>query len=420
MRLLPRKYDTVLLISILTLLVISLVMVASIGVAESITLSLKIAAGLPNAVEIPYPDCSLKEIDCYFLLKRHVMRIVIGLFLMLLAWRTPFSWIKKMTPVFYGGGIVLLVYVLFAGNNSGTFAQQWITLPGLSFINSLQPSELMKLGLILYLSYFFAEKMRERDMDDIREGFAKLSILAGIPLMILVLQKDLGSTMIMALMAVSIYFVAGASWRHLIGGMAVGCLLFLIGFATVERVHNRVMALVKEPDANEKCEGACWQSKQASIAIGSGGFWGEGLTGGIQKFWLPQATDDFIFAASAEELGFVRTSLMVILFFIVVYRGYIIASQATSRFAMLTATGITTWIAAQTFINIMVNTALFPITGITLPFMSYGGSSMVATLLAIGILLNISGETPSHAYHPNGGWDRRTHSAQSRPRLRYR
>jgi cell division protein FtsW len=239
-------------------------------------------------------------------------------------------------------------------------------------------------------------------------------------MLLLVLQKDLGSTMITALIAVSIYFVAGASWRHFVGGMIAGCFLFLIGFATVDRVSDRVMALLQPPDETEDCEEACWQSKQAKIAIGSGGFLGDGLTGGIQKFWLPQATDDFIFAASAEELGFVRTSLVVILYFIVMVRGYFIASQAPSRFAMLTATGITTWIAAQTFVNIFVNTALFPITGITLPFMSYGGSSMVATLLGIGILLNISGYTSTYAHRFNGGWDRRSHSTQYRPRLRYR
>lgn len=414
MRLLPKKYDFVLLVSILALLSISLVMIASIGVPKSIELSVKL-----SGLKIPYPDCSLKEVDCYFLLKKHVMRVGLGLLLMMLAWRFPFKWIKKSTPIFYAGGLILMGYVIFSGESNGTFATQWINLPGLPFADSLQPSELMKLGLIFYLSYFFTEKVTDRDMDDPKEAFTKFGILMGLPLMLVVLQKDLGGAMVMTFIGVSIFFVAGARWKHLAVASAVVAVLVTMAVFTVDRVQNRLLAIVHPP---ENCqEGACWQNRQANIAIGSGGFWGKGLTQGIQKsYWLPQATDDFMFAASAEELGFIRTSMVVILYFCVVYRGYFIASQASNRFSMLVASGVSTWFAAQSFINIMVNTAIFPITGITLPFMSYGGSSMVATLLAVGILLNISGEGSNYAYSAHGGWDRRSHSTQSRSRLRYR
>jgi cell division protein FtsW len=167
-------------------------------------------------------------------------------------------------------------------------------------------------------------------------------------------------------------------------------------------------------------EDYCWQTRQANIAIGSGGVWGKGLTQGIQKsYWLPQAADDFVFAASAEELGFFRTVFIVLLYATIAYRGFQIANHAPNKFAMLTAGGISAWISAQAFLNIMVNTALFPITGVTLPFMSYGGSSMVMTLVAVGMLLNISQYTTQNAYSSNRRGNSRPRRTKSRYRRRY-
>jgi cell division protein FtsW len=140
---------------------------------------------------------------------------------------------------------------------------------------------------------------------------------------------------------------------------------------------------------------------------------GKGLTQGVQKsYWLPQASDDFIFAATAEELGFVRTSIIVIAFFIIAYRGTLISRAAKDRFSMFTAMGITIWLSGQAFVNIGVNTGLLPVTGVTLPFISYGGSSMVATCLAAGILLNIS------ANHTNN-YEKNTPNRRGKRRTRY-
>ena len=142
----------------------------------------------------------------------------------------------------------------------------------------------------------------------------------------------------------------------------------------------------------------CWQTEQAKIAVGSGGVFGKGLTQGIQKsYWLPQATDDFIFAATAEELGFLRILFIIIAYVIIAYRGFMIANTAPDRFAMLIAAGITAWFTAQAFINIGVNIGIMPVTGITLPFISYGGTSMLATLAGVGVLLQIS-QTTTHSY----------------------
>jgi cell division protein FtsW len=161
---------------------------------------------------------------------------------------------------------------------------------------------------------------------------------------------------------------------------------------------------------DEEClEDYCWQSQQANIAVGSGGFFGKGLTQGVQKsYWLPQASDDFIFAASAEELGFIRIIFVIIAYFVIALRGFQIASRAETNFETSLAVGITTWITVQAFINMAVNTAIAPVTGITLPFISYGGSSLVASLIGIAILLNISQRTTHYAHSPNRGRNRRT------------
>jgi cell division protein FtsW len=190
-------------------------------------------------------------------------------------------------------------------------------------------------------------------------------------------------------------------------------------FGISSNVRERVTNFIFPPDDCVN-DSACWQTRQANIAIGSGGFWGKGLTQGIQKqFYLPQAVDDFVFAASAEELGFARMAIIVLLYFTVAYRGFQIARHAPNKFSMLMAGGISTWIFIQSFVNIGVNTGLFPITGITLPFMSYGGSSMVMTLFGIGILLNISRSTTHYEYTSDRRRDGRSRYTQSRYSGRY-
>ncbi|MFT7183989.1 MAG: cell division protein FtsW, partial [Oceanicoccus sp.] len=286
------------------------------------------------------------------------------------------------------------------------------------FVNSLQPSEIGKFAMIFYLSYLFSEKISLAKLQDWKEGFLKFTMVAGGIIGLVVLQPDFGSALVMVCIAVTIYFLAGANWRHFVVGGAIVLFLAMIALATQPHIRKRVVSFL-EP--NNECLDDCWQTRQANIAIGSGGFWGKGLTQGIQKsYWLPQAADDFVFAASAEELGFIRTSFIVLLYLMISYRGFQIANHAPNKFAMLAAGGISAWISAQAFLNIMVNTALFPITGVTLPFMSYGGSSMVTTLMAVGVLLNISQYTKTNAYRSNGGRNSRPRRTKSRYSRRYR
>ncbi|MBU0981538.1 putative lipid II flippase FtsW [Patescibacteria group bacterium] len=383
-----KKYDHVLLLAVLAIVIVGVVMITSIGVPKSIRIS---------APDLAYPDCADDAVDCYLVLKNHVVRVLFGLVAMLVAWKINYRFWKKISFLFFLGAVGLLIFVLFAGDQNNTFATSWINVGAIPFIDSIQPSEIAKFGLVLYLSYFFTEKISKEKMQHWNEGFLKFAIISGVVILPIMLQPDLGSTLVMAVTAVAIYWLAGANWKHLaVGALMAGMVAFVV-VANVDYIKNRFSAFIF-PDS-ECVEEYCWQSRQANIAIGSGGLWGKGLTQGIQKsYWLPQASDDFIFAASAEELGFLRTALVVLLYALIAYRGLQIANHAPNKFAMLTAAGLTTWISSQAFINIMVNTSLFPITGITLPFMSYGGSSMVTTLLAVGVLLNISKYTTQNAY----------------------
>ncbi len=383
------KFDTILALMALLLLIFGLVMITSIGVPKSIQLS---------APGVEFPNCGDANVDCYLLFKNHFKRLIVALIGGFAFMKIPFRfWEKVAKPLFFLA-IGLLFLVLIIGKSFNTFAQSWFHI----FETSIQPSEFAKLALIFYFARW-ADK-QGRDLDDFQHGFLKFCTITAALVLPILLQPDLGSTLVIACVATAMYFVAGAKVRHILLGALTAILLSSVIVLSSTHVKERFSAFMA---SGEECaEDYCWQSEQASIAIGSGGFWGKGLTQGVQKsYWLPQASDDFIFAASAEELGFLRISLIVLIFTVIGYRGLYIANHAPNKFAMITATGITTWIVMQAFINIAVNTGLMPVTGITLPFISYGGSSLVATLLGIGVLLNISKYTTHHAYRPNRGRD---------------
>lgn len=405
-----KKYDHVLLLAVLAIVVIGIVMITSIGVPKSIELS---------APDLAYPDCGDEAVDCYLVLKKHVVRVFVGLIALLIGWKMNFKIWKKLSALVFAFAFVLLIVVLVTGEKNNTFAQSWLNFSSIPFIDSLQPSEIAKFGLAMYLSYFFAEKISREKIEQLNEGFLKFTIISGIMILPIIAQPDLGSSLVLIAIAVIIYFLAGANIKHLAVCFGAGLVFSLFAFVAIDRVHERVTSFI---DPSTEClqEGPCWQTQQANVAIGSGGIWGKGLTQGIQKsYWLPQASDDFIFAASAEELGFFRTAFIVFLYGLIAYRGFYIANHAPNKFAMLVAAGLTSWISVQAFINIMVNTALFPVTGITLPFLSYGGSSMVTSLLAIGVLLNISQYTSENSYSNDRRRDSGSRYSKSRYSRRY-
>ena len=390
------KFDTVLALTILLLLIFGLIMITSIGVPKSISLS---------APDVIYPNCNDSGVDCYLLFKKHLVRLAIGIIAFILAFKLPIKFWKKISPLLFVGSVVLLFFVIIAGSGYGTIATSWLVF----FNTSVQPSEFAKLGLIVYLAYWLSKKGHK--IEDFKDGVIPFSLISAMVLVPVVLQNDFGSAMVLGIIGLTLFFVAGARYKHIGIALLLALFLAVIVIASVPHVRERFSGFMRIDD--ECLEDYCWQSQQANIAIGSGGFFGKGLTQGVQKsYWLPQASDDFIFAASAEELGFLRIIFIVMAYCMIAIRGYQIANRAPNNFEMYTAVGITTWITMQAFINMAVNTALAPVTGITLPFISYGGSSLVASLIGVAILLNISQHTTYHASSSNRRGNRRTRHTQ--------
>jgi len=383
----------VLLLTVFVLLVFSVIMITSIGVPKSISIT--------KPDEILYPSCGQDGVNCFFLLQRHVVRIGIGLLFLLFFYKVPVRFWKKIAVVLFILAILALIVVLIYGSSSNTMARAWLIIAN----TSIQPAELIKLVLILYLATWM--ERRGRDITDFRNGFLSFCVVTGLVVFPLLLQPDFGSVLVFATIATCIYFAAGAKISHLGLGLLVVFMFMAIVIPNVGYLKYRFTAYLNPSVENcqpptkegEMRRNYCWQTEQSKIAIGSGGFFGKGLTQGIQKsYWLPQATDDFIFAASAEELGFIRIIFVVIAYLIIAYRGLMIANYASDRYTMLVAVGITVWLTAQAFVNIGVNVGMLPVTGITLPFISYGGTSMIATLGGVGVLLQISkSSTPYYA-----------------------
>lgn len=390
-----RKVDGVLLAVVIILMIFGLVMITSIGVPKSIQLS------APNVL---YPNCEDIGVDCYLLFRNHLIRLLIGFVTMILMAKVSYKFWKKTAPFWFVVTMIALFIVLFIGSKYTTFARSWLIL----FNTSFQPTEFAKLFLVFYLASWM-EKKRDT-IKSLQNGFLPFVVIVGTLTLPIVLQPDLGSTLVIAIVATSMFFVGGARLRHLLLGFLVVAMGATILLVNLPHLRDRFTAFMSSEVSCK--EDYCWQTEQAKIAVGSGGFWGKGLTQGVQKsYWLPQATDDFIFAASAEELGFWRIVLLVLAFTVIGWRGYRIAQGADNRFIQLTAIGLTSWIVFQAFVNIAVNIALMPVTGITLPFISYGGSSLISVLVATGVLLQLS----KHSDYENnrgGRGNRRTYYSQ--------
>jgi cell division protein FtsW len=403
------QIDYVLALVVLFLVLFGVVMIASIGVPKSIELT--------NRTGIDLPICGQAGIDCYYLLKKHLGRILIGLVAFLVFVRVPLTFWRKMALPAFAVTLFILVYVLVAGTANSTFATAWLTIQG----TSLQPAEFAKIGLIIYLARWLENK--GKDLQDFHKGFISFCVITGIVIIPLVLQPDFGSALVFTLISVGMFYLAGAQVKHLLVGVLAALVLLTGAVSAKDYLRHRLFSYLNPSEANCMISDSgvardyCWQTEQANIAVASGGLFGQGLTKGVQKsYWLPQASDDFIFAASAEELGFFRSILIVFAFAFIGYRGLVIAKNAPDRFSMYLATGITLWISGQAFINIGVNTGVLPVTGLTLPFISYGGSSILATFMGTGILLNIS-RYSNFTYAPsiNRRRDSRTYNAQHSP-----
>ena len=306
------------------------------------------------------------------------MGLIPGLILGFILYKIDLSLIKKWAPRLFLFNLFLLIAVFLpiVGSNFGT-ASSWIYLGIVSF----QPAEFLKLTFILYLAAWLTGR---RDKTLFIAFLLALAVISAL----LILQPDAGTLVIILAIAVIMYFSTNTPLLHTI-------LMFIIGgagiFALVKISPYRLDRFLVFLNSDVDPMGIGYQVKQALIAIGSGGVGGVGLGLSIQKHgFLPQSISDSIFAVFSEETGFIGAFFLIFLFLVFAWRGFKIAKESKDKFCQLAALGITVWIIGQTFVNIGAMIEVLPLTGVPLPFISYGGSALVAELAGLGILLNIS------------------------------
>jgi cell division protein FtsW len=333
----------------------------------------------------------------YIFLVRQAVWLLFGLFGMFALMRTDYRRLREPAVVYTALCVVLLMLVgtFFLDKSHAT--HRWIKFGPLG----IQPSELAKLSIILYLAWFLDLKRRgAAAMEFSKDDFLQTILPAAGPILVFVvlilLQPDLGTSVDIVLVATAILFVAGLSWKWIAVGAAASLPLLYVLITHVSYRQARLMAFLN-PDADPL--GSGFQLLQSLIAAGSGGFTGVGLMESKQKlFYLPEAHTDFIYAVICEELGFIGAIVVIALFGIYGWRGLRAAFAAQDGFGRLLALGITAMVLSQALINFAVVLGMVPTKGIPLPFVSYGGSSLLVMLLATGVLLNISQQASEPAW----------------------
>lgn len=320
-------------------------------------------------------------------LKRQVLNIAIGAVLAVGAAVVDYRSLRAYAPVIYVASILGLLAVLSPLGSSVRGAHSWIVLPG-GF--SVQPSEFAKVALVVGIAMLLSEK---RDAEDTPRDVDVVLALAtaAVPLSLIMLQPDLGTAVVIACLLLGMIAISGAAARWVVGlvvaGIAIGTAAVTSGLISGYQL-DRFEAFI---DPSKDPQGVGFNVSQAKIAIGTGGLHGQGLFHGAQtqgKF-VPEQQTDFVFTVAGEELGLLGAIGIVALLALVVWRGCRIAANAEDLFGRLVAVGVVCWLTFQAFENIGMTVGIMPVTGVPLPFVSYGGSSMFATLTAIGLLENV-------------------------------
>jgi len=327
-------------------------------------------------------------LDGQYYLKRHIINILIGLVLAYGVTVIDYRLLRAYTPFLWGAGVLGLVIVLIPGLGAEiNGAKAWIALPG-GF--QIQPAELAKIAIIIGMSMILSERSHDSDGPTTRDVLQSLAV-AAIPVLLIILQPDMGTVLIISAAVVTIVAVSGVPARWVTGLLLIAV---LGGFVAVkagvisEYQVNRLQTFV---DPTADTQGAGYQLRQARITVGSGGLIGTGLFNGPQTNgrFVPEQQTDFIFTVAGEQLGFIGSGAILILYLILLMRGFSIARRTNDPFGRLVCTGVIAWFAFQIFENIGMTLGLMPMTGVPLPFISYGGSSMFATLIGIGLLQNV-------------------------------
>lgn len=282
------------------------------------------------------------------------------------------------------GTIFLLLAVFIPGVGTELLgAKRWIAIGGFIF----QPSEVVKLSFLIYLAAWLEKQGRE--VHDTHYGFSPFMMMLGaLVLLIAVAQRDLGTTIVISVISIVVYFVAGAPWKHL-GTIFLGGVLAFLALIKIAPYRAARLTVFLNPEIDP--QGIGYHINQALLAVGSGGFFGLGLGRSRQKFnYLPEVITDSIYAIIAEEMGFIVAFGIILAFLALTIQAFRIARGAPDAFGKYLAVGIATWIGFQAFVNIGAMLSLLPLTGITLPFISYGSTSMIMLLAAAGLLASIS------------------------------
>ncbi|WP_433473487.1 rod shape-determining protein RodA [Spirillospora sp. CA-142024] len=317
-------------------------------------------------------------------LKRHILNLIIGFVLGGFVTVLDYRLLRAYVPILYGLACAGLLAVLTPLGSTINGSHSWIVIGG-GF--QVQPSEFAKVGLVVLLAMILGEP-RDGEIGPGRRDVLLALVLAGVPGVLIMLQPDLGTTLVFIAVVLGMLAISGAQKRWLAGlvggGAAAAAAVWFFGLLEDYQIARFTAFLNPEADPR----GAGYNAQQARIAIGSGGAFGKGLFHGEQTggHFVPEQQTDFIFTVAGEELGFVGAAVIVVLLGVVMWRGLRIASQAADLFGTLVATGVVCWLGFQTFENVGMTIGIMPITGLPLPFVSYGGSATFANMIAFGLL----------------------------------
>ncbi|MEU3397493.1 rod shape-determining protein RodA [Streptomyces filamentosus] len=339
----------------------------------------------------------LNQGDPYYFLFRHLLNTGIGVALMIGTVWLGHRTLRGAVPFLYGLSIVLILAVLTPLGATINGAHAWIVVGG-GF--SLQPSEFVKITIILVMAMLLASKVDAGDQLHPDHGtVAKSLVLAALPMGIVMLMPDLGSVMVMIVIVLGVLLASGASNRWVLGliGAGIGGAVLVTALGMLDEYQINRFAAFANPDLDPA--GVGYNTNQARIAIGSGGLLGSGLFKGSQTTgqFVPEQQTDFVFTVAGEELGFVGAGLILVLLGVILWRACRIARETTELYGTIVAAGIIAWFSFQSFENIGMTLGIMPVAGLPLPFVSYGGSSMFAVWVAIGLLQSIRVQRPMTA-----------------------
>ena len=322
-----------------------------------------------------------------FFLRRHLFRALLGLLALVVMMRIDYRRWEGLAGLGMCLSLMLLSLVLLPriglnGTSSEAQVSRHISLPVMRF----QPSELVKLVMVFYLARQLTRK--EKVIGDLKQGLLPSVCVIGLSLLLIVLEPDLGTAIVIGLLAIIMFLVAGVRWIHL---LALGTVGLAGAAAFIFSAPYRMRRVLTFLDPTWDPSGASYQLRQSLISLGSGGVFGVGLGNSRQKLlFLPEPHTDFVFSILGEELGFIGVVIILSLFLLLAWRGIRAARQAGDRFGFLLGVGITASIFINMAVNVAVVASLCPTTGLPLPFISYGGSSLLMNLIGMGVLINIS------------------------------